>query len=157
MGSLLVQNQNVHFIISASFGAAFAMGISGFMGAYMAEKAERTRHLKELETAMFENLENTILHRASKIASLWIAFVDGVSPAAVAIIIIIPFVLSAKLEVLTFQVASYMSLSITLVILFMLGIFLGKISKENLLWHGLKMVSIGALLALFFLLLQLAI
>ncbi len=154
MGSLLIKNQNVEFIISASFGAALAMGISGFMGAYMAEKAERTKQLKELETAMFEDLKNSIIHRASKVASVWIAFVDGISPAAVAFIIIVPFIVSTKLHVLTFQAAAYISLSVTFTILFLLGIFLGKISEENLLWHGLKMVSIGGLLALFFVLLQ---
>ena len=154
MGSFLIQNQNIQFIISASFGASFAMGLSGFMGAYMAEKAERTKHLKDLETAMFGDLKNSILHKASKVASIWIAFVDGISPAVVAILIIIPLILSARTPILTFQIALYLSITIAFVILFMLGIFLGRISQENLLLHGLKMVSIGGLLALFFLVLQ---
>ena len=49
LGSWAAQVENAEIIVLAGIGACIAMGVSGFSGAYMAEKAERERHLKELE------------------------------------------------------------------------------------------------------------
>lgn len=43
-------------IIIAALSGSIAMGISGMSGAYMTEKAERTKELKELERAMVTDL-----------------------------------------------------------------------------------------------------
>ena len=49
LGSWIAGVSKPNIIILAGLGACLAMGISGFSGAYMAEKAERERHLKEME------------------------------------------------------------------------------------------------------------
>ena len=56
MGSYVVGVKDPRVVIGASFGACLAMGVSGFWGAYMAERAERKRALKDLEMALFINL-----------------------------------------------------------------------------------------------------
>ena len=68
-------------VIVAGIGGSVAMGISGISGAYLAERAERKRDLKKLETAMLQRLDGTQFARASEFASFVIAFVDGISPA----------------------------------------------------------------------------
>lgn len=153
MGSYLVDVKDPHIVIGASFGACLAMGISGFWGAYMAEKAERTRALKDLETALFINLKNTLLEKASKAATLWIAFVDGISPTVVALSAITPFLLSHR-SLISFETAFYASIAIILTILFILGAFLGRISRENIFLHGIRMVVIGLAIALIFIVLN---
>ena len=156
MGSYLVGDKEPHIIVGAAFGACLAMGISGFWGAYMGEKAERTRALKDLETALFMDLKNTVLAKASKIATLWIAFVDGISPSVIALTAIIPYLLS-HINLINFETAFYTSLTLILAMLFVLGAFLGKISRENIVIHGLKMVIVGLAVAAIFLLLNLTI
>ncbi len=74
---------------------SIAMGVSGFSGAYLAEMAERSRRLKELEEALFTRLDKTLLGRASRFATLWAAFVDGASPAVAASIASTPFIASS--------------------------------------------------------------
>jgi predicted membrane protein (TIGR00267 family) len=129
-------------IVRAGLGATFAMGISGAWGTYMAEKAERTRSLKELEVAMHANLKDSMLYRASRIASLWASLVDGLSPAIAAMISLSPFLLS-QLGLLPSQATVPAAVILNLVTLFGLGIFLGRVSRENVIAHGCLMVLAG--------------
>ncbi|MHC1586562.1 MAG: VIT1/CCC1 transporter family protein [Candidatus Hecatellaceae archaeon] len=147
LGSYVAGVREPTIILSAVLGASLAMGLSGVWGAYTAEKAERTRELKELEAALFTNLKGTRLHKASLATIVWLAVIDGVSPVVVALTAISPFLL-CLLGLLSFTFSLYASITITILVLFILGVFLGKISRENLILNGLKMVSAGALIAI---------
>jgi len=136
------------FIISAGLGASLAMGLSGFVGAYVTEEAERTRELDSLERAMLQNLEQSVIGKASRFASVWTGAVDGLSPALSSILCLVPFFFSSLLSV---ELAIQLSIVIALFILFLLGAFLGKVSSRNMLLHGTKLLCVG--LALTFLLL----
>jgi len=133
-------------IISAGVGASLAMGLSGGIGAYVAERAERSRALKELETHMFKDLQDTLIGKASRAAAYWVAFVDGVSPAIAALIPLSPLIF-ARLTPMPVDLALSASIVLNLVTLFALGIFLGKISKESIWLHGLLTAGAGALTA----------
>lgn len=146
LGAYAAGVRRPEIILSAVLGASLAMGLSGVWGAYMAEKAERTRELKELEAALFTNLKGTRLHRASIATIFWLAVVDGLSPVAVALISATPFVF-CSLGFCSFMLSLYLTLTLTILVLFTLGVFLGRISKENLLVNGLKMVSAGGIIA----------
>ena len=113
----------------------------------MAEGAERTRMIKDLENALFTNLKNSRIYRASKAATIWLAFVDGISPAAVALVAVSPFILS-YLNIIHPTTATYSAVGLVMAILFALGIFLGKISKESVWLNGAKMVSAGIVITL---------
>jgi len=134
-------------VLSAGVGASLAMGISGAVGAYMAETAERRQQLRELENHLFRSLEGSRIDRAAHQAALWVAFVDGISPALAAGIPIIPFLLVLR-GIVVLQVGIIASLILNLVMLFILGIFLGKVSGENIWLRGLLMVGAGVLTAL---------
>jgi len=155
LGAFAVGVTNPDVVISASIGVSLAMGLSGVWGAYMAEKAERTRALKDLENALFTNLKDSMLDRAARMATIWVAFVDGVSPAAVAILAITPFFL-AKLNIILPITAVYTSVGLSMVVLFALGTFLGRISRENIMFHGFKMMFAGVIITVILLLLRAA-
>jgi len=138
-------------IISASVGASLAMGLSGAIGAYEAERAERSRALKELEAHMFRSLEDTLIGRASRAAAYWIALVDGIAPAIAALFPLLPILL-AWLALIPVALALPASIVLDLAFLFALGIFLGKIAKENIWLHGLLTAGAGALTAVLLLL-----
>ena len=133
-------------IISAGVGASLAMGLSGGIGAYMAERAERERALKELEAHMFRDLQNTVIGRASRAAAYWVAFVDAISPATAALIPLFPLIL-AKLKLVPVDMAMLASIALNMATLFVLGAFLGRTSKENIWVHGMIMMGAGALVA----------
>ena len=111
------------------------------------EEAERIRTLKNLERSMLKKLDKSIIGRAGKFATVWVALVDGLSPFFIAIISLIPFIFSI-LGFIPVVHAIYFSMGITLFILFLLGIFLGKISKKNIIISGIKMLLVGLILTL---------
>jgi len=127
-------------VVIACIGGAVAMGISGISGAYLAERAERKRDLKKLEMAMLQRMDGTHFARASEFASFVIAFVDGISPALSAAVLVMPYIFVPKIGMDT---AFYISLSLGLAILFTLGVFLARISDERPLLSGMQMIIIG--------------
>lgn len=143
LGTALAQVQDARIVIGAGVGASLAMGMSGFFGTYMTERAERTRKLKKLERAMVTNLDDSVWANASSFVSVWAAFVDGLSPALAAIVAVVPFIM-AHFGALDFVTALYSSLFLIALTLFFLGAYLGRISEENLVLHGLRMLVVGA-------------
>lgn len=134
-------------IISAGLGASLAMGLSGFAGAYVTEEAERTRQLDQLEQSMLKDLKQSMIGRASRFASVWAGIVDGTSPALAAVVCLVPFFLSYLFPAqLSIVLAIQLSVAITLILLFMLGVFLGKISDRNIFLHGMKLLGVGVVL-----------
>jgi predicted membrane protein (TIGR00267 family) len=129
------------------------MAVSGFSGTYMTESAERSRSLNELEDAMLVDLDDTIYGRASRFVSLFAAVVDGSAPFIASIPTVVPFYLSL-VGLLPIDIAFYASIGAALAVLFLLGVFLGKVSEGNLLYSGIKMVVAGLAVALLALLLN---
>jgi predicted membrane protein (TIGR00267 family) len=127
-------------VVVAGIGGSVAMGISGISGAYLAERAERKRDLKKLEMAMLRRLDGTQFARASEFASFVIAFVDGISPAISAAILVMPYLFVPEISMDT---AFYISLSLGLTELFTLGVFLARISDEKPILSGIQMIIIG--------------
>ena len=147
VGAFMAREVDPKVVIGAGVGASLAMGVSGAWGAYMAERAERRRSLKDLENQMFKNLEGSILDKASRAAALWIALVDGLSPALAAAIPLIPFAMVLA-HIISVETGLVASLTLNLFTLFTLGVFLGKVSHENVWIHGLLMTGAGILTAL---------
>jgi len=141
LGSWAAQVENAEIIVSAGMGACIAMGISGFSGAYMAEKAERERHLKELEEKTNNNVD-PIHYEASEFISIFGALVSGLSPVLTAVISISPFAFTLW-KLVPISIAYPASVLMTLATLFVLGAYLGKVAKETMWFYGAKMLAAG--------------
>ena len=146
LGSWIAGVSKPEVIVLAGLGACLAMGLSGFFGAYMAERAERERHLKELEKATHNHVD-PIQYEASRFVEFYVALIDGLSPTLTAIISIIPFILVSA-GWMSIGDAYIVSMILALITLFLLGIYLGKISKENGWLYGIAMLIVGAFTAL---------
>lgn len=137
VGSFFAGIGDVRIILIAGFGASLAMGVSGFWGSYLTEKAERKKELHELEKSMLTRLRKTKIGRASKAAPYIMSSIDGLAPFFAALFVLIPFF------VLPIGIAYYLSIGLAFFLLFLLGMFLGKISKENMIMSGIKMAIAG--------------
>lgn len=142
-------------IVTVGLATTIAMGISGFTGTYMTERAERLRRLHELEDAMLTDLDKTAFGTASRIASIYAAFIDGIAPMIAAAISLAPLIIAMFFPIAA-QHAVYAAIATNLTILFTLGAFLGRISRTNVVVSGLKMVAIGLLTALLCVLMKIA-
>ena len=134
------------YIISAGIAGSIAMGTSGISGAYMTEKAERTKKLKELEKAMLTDMKNGLHEKSHRFATIFAALVDGISPAVAAMSVISPFFLS-NFGIIEEEVAFFSSIALTLVVLALLGVYLARISDESLVKYGIQMLLVGTVTA----------
>jgi len=135
-------------IISAALAGSIAMGASGTSGAYMTEKAERTKKLKILEKAMLTDMKNGLHHRSHRFAMVFAAVVDGVSPAFAAMVVVSPF-FGVHLGIISAYNAFFICIAITLIVLFLLGIYLARISDESMIRYGIQMLVVGLVTAFF--------
>jgi predicted membrane protein (TIGR00267 family) len=119
---------------------AVGMGVSGFYGSYLVERAERGRAMRELEESTLSSLEDTTIAAASRYATIVIALVDGASPFVAAMIVMIPFLFTG---VISMHTAYFAAVGVGLVELFLLGVFLGAISRERLWLSGLRLAAAG--------------
>ena len=140
-------------VIGVILVSGIAMAVSGFSGTYMTESAERNRSLNELENAMLTNLDNTIYGEASRFVAIFAAIVDGSAPFLASIPAVIPFYLS-YIGLLSSGFAFAASIGASLLTLFLLGVFLGRVSDSNVLYSGVKMVIAGVAVALLALLIN---
>ncbi len=142
LGTSLLRMREPRIVIGAGVGASLAMGMSGFFGTYLTERAERTRELKKLERAMVTELDETVWDTASSFVSIWAAFVDGMSPALTAFIAVVPFIAS-HLGLIGFESALAASVVLVFATLVFLGAYLGHISQESIPINGMRMLLVG--------------
>ena len=94
---------------------------------------------------MLKDLKNSVVGRASRFAPVWTGIINGVSPAVAAIACLAPFFLSS-FGVFSIDFAIQLSIAIALSVMFLLGVFLGKVSSRSMLLHGIKMLFVGLIL-----------
>ncbi len=142
MGAHVSGLKDANIVLTASVSMSFAMGVSGFVGAFITEKAEREKKKHELEEAMLTNLDGTTVDRAAKFVTFLAALVDALAPAIAALVCISPFVLVIY-NLIIFDFAFTLSTAITLGLLFLMGIYLGRVAKSNELIYGIYMLVAG--------------
>lgn len=133
-------------IISAGIAGSIAMGSSGMTGAYMTEKAERTKKIKDIEKAMLSGMKEGIHRKSHRFATFYAAIVDGVTPAFAAMFVVSPFFF-VNFGFISIDIAFWLSIFITLIVLVFLGFYLARISDENMLKYGLQMLIVGLITA----------
>ena len=141
MGNLTAGVDTPRIVLSTGLATSIAMGVSGLWGAYLTEAAERKRDLVELSNQTLTDLNDTRIGRASRVAAIAVAIIDGLSPFLAALAALIPFFVAGLFPTITW--VYYTSLGMALLILFSLGLFLGRISRGNLIIYGVKTVVAG--------------
>ncbi len=142
MGLFISRVENPLVPLSTGIGALIALGISGFSSAYLAERAEREKGLKDLEGKMLKKMDGTYHEKKIKKLSFKISVVNGLSPFLTGLICILPFA-AALLELIPMSLAYPLSIAISLGVLSFLGYFLGTVSKERKIISALKMLIVG--------------
>jgi predicted membrane protein (TIGR00267 family) len=141
MGNFVVGIQDATVVLITGLSTALAIGISGGWGAYLTESAERRHAIGELEQFTLTELQDTKIGKASDMAVVLVAAVDGLSPFLAALLVVSPFFFAPLLP--SISVAYYASIGMALLALFALGVYLGRISRENLISSGVKTVVAG--------------
>jgi len=142
MGFVLSSSANLSVIINACLGAAIALGVSGASSAYVSEQAELRRALGELEDAMIADLHDSAHGEATRWVPLLIALVNGTAPLIISLLIISPLWLS-KAGISLFISPLYTAIIIAFLLIFLLGVFLGRVSGISWLRSGFQTLLIA--------------
>jgi predicted membrane protein (TIGR00267 family) len=143
MGFYVSDQANFPIIINACFGAAIALGMSGLTSAYISETAEQKKELHDLEQAMLKDLDHSTHGQAARLLPFVVAGVNGLSPLVISLVIISP-IWAATLPLGLPLDALELALMLAFFILFLLGVFLGRISGMYWLWSGARTLIVAA-------------
>ena len=146
MGFLISAPDSLSVIISACLGAAIALGVSGMSSAYISESAERRRALAELEEAMLINLGDSHHGDAARWVPLLIALVNGAAPLVISLLIMTPLWL-AEAGVTLAVSPLHAAILVALAIIFLLGVFLGRVAGVSWLHSGIRTLLVALLTA----------
>ncbi len=123
-------------ILAVSFSAAVALAISSLVGAYEAERVEKKIDQMSMEHAMLSEMSET--HKdAFRFATIVSAGVHGIAPLVAGLVPVIPFLF------MDFHSAAWVSIVITFAGLFAMGAYMGTLSREKILFTGLRFVVAG--------------
>ena len=146
IGFLVSGTNSLSVIINVCLGAAIALGVSGVSSAYVSEVAERKRALGKLEDAMITDLRDSAHGDAAREVPLLIALVNGFSPLVISLLILLPLMAAnAGFELPLSPL--YAAVAIALLLIFLLGVFLGSIAGVSWLRSGIQTLLVAILTA----------
>ncbi len=146
IGFLVSAPANISVIINACLGAAIALGMSGVSSAYISEVAERRRDLLKLQEAMVKDLQQSAHGEAARRVPMLIALVNGLAPLIISLLIILPLWLFDMGMPLPLS-PLYVAIVVALLLIFLLGVFLGRIAGIPWLRSGLRTLLVATLTA----------
>lgn len=147
LGFLVSASTDLTVIISACLGAAIALGMSGISSAYVSEVAERRRELAKLEASMISDLQESAYGEAFRWVPMLIALINGAAPLFISLIIITPLWLSSHGVPLPIS-PLFLAIIIALSLVFLLGVYLGRISGISWLRSGIQTLLIALITAM---------
>ncbi|MCL4377448.1 MAG: hypothetical protein M1409_03540 [Actinobacteria bacterium] len=140
IGNYIIRSQDYKHVIISGSAVSISLFVSGAFSAFISESAERSKEIKDLEKSTLHILDGTIISRAQDFASRVLAAVNGLSAGVTAFIPLLPFFFGKFIAI---NICYYISASLAFLILIGLGLFLGKVSKRNLIISIVKMILAG--------------
>lgn len=133
-------SDNPSLIVAAGIATSVALAVSSTFGAFEAERVEQDLAHDELQSAMLRKVggDKIAAHRFAKVVS---SLVHGVAPLVAGLLPLVPFLLVPTL--LTFNQAIVSAAGLTLVFLFALGVYLGTLTKRNVVISGVRLVAVA--------------
>jgi len=142
VGFMLGGPVELSIVANACLGAAIALGVSGFSSAYVSENAERQRALEKLEKTMLTDLRHSSHGEAARWVPILIALTNGSAPLLVCMLILSPLWLVRAgfgLPLAPLRAA----VLVALLIVFLLGAYLGRIAGISWLKSGAQTLLIA--------------
>ncbi len=122
-----------------------ALSLSNAFGAFIGEKAEEFRNIRELEHKMMLDegkLDDTVIHRQAKRRVYMSMFTHGFSSIIGSLVPVAPFLLLTSRFTATIS-----TVILCFTALIILGIYLGRVSRENLLRTIIEIIIIGIIIS----------
>ena len=129
-------------IIAAGISGGVANSLSNILAAFSAQRANMLQNIKRVEDAMIEkDLDETSFYKKQQHKVFIKSLMDGTATVLGALVPVLPYFFFSP------DLAMYTAIAITSVLGFWIGIFMGKLSKQNIIYMGLKMALIAIVVA----------
>jgi predicted membrane protein (TIGR00267 family) len=142
IGSSFSASPDLRLTIGTLVTSSVALGISTGVSVYESETLERERKIIEMEKALFRKLDNTKLTEEYRMYAITLSILNLITPLACCGLVVIPLVL-ATTGSLSVSIANWTSVTLALSILFVAGVYMGRLGKQNPVLKGLRMVLFG--------------
>ncbi len=129
------------FIINAALGGAVALALANCAGSYVTKSAKEYDKLSRLEKPLLRSLDNTKIKKLTEKNVMISSLVMGGASFIGSVIPILPFIF---LETLRLEV----SIGLSITALALLGIYSGKLLKQNILLHLIRLAGLGGVIVL---------
>uniref|UniRef100_A0A7C4S553 TIGR00267 family protein n=1 Tax=Geoglobus ahangari TaxID=113653 RepID=A0A7C4S553_9EURY len=138
LGAHLSGKATKEIILSAGIATSLALGISSGWGAYEAERVEqKLTALEKKRALLMMNEKKCLIEEAHTFAMRVSSLIHAIAPIPAGIIPLIPYIFLPE------NLAFLFTLAIGFLLLFIVGIALGNVSKENVLKSGVRLVLAG--------------
>jgi predicted membrane protein (TIGR00267 family) len=141
---LTFAESNLRLVVTTMVASSFALGISTGVSVYEAESLEQERKISKLERSLFRDLTGTRIEKQAKSLILVVALINFMAPLFSCAVTISPL-LMAIFGLVTAELASWMSVTLALGVLFGTGVYMGHFGKTSPWKKGLRMVLFGLL------------
>ncbi|OPX57697.1 MAG: VIT family protein [Methanobacterium sp. PtaB.Bin024] len=121
-----------------------ALAMSNAFGSFIGERAEEVRTIRDLEHKMMLDegkLDDTHIHQQAKRRIFMSMFTHGFSSFIGSFVPVLPFLLISDR-----MTATMCTIILCFIALIILGVYLGRVSRESLLKTSLEIVLIGVLI-----------
>lgn len=144
VGSAFSSTIDVRGIVGTVLTASISLGVSSGFSVYEAETIQEEQRIDEIEEALLEDLEDTMIMEESRSVTLISSVVVFFTPIFSCLVTLIPFAL-VYLGLLSAPRSVYAALLIDLGLIFMAGLVFGG---EKRLLKGVRMTVLGILVFL---------
>jgi predicted membrane protein (TIGR00267 family) len=139
IGSAFSTTLDLRSIIGTIVTASLSLGVSSGFSVYEAETLEEEKRIDEIEEAMLENLDDTMIAEESKQVTLLSAGMVFFTPFMVGIATLVPFIM-VYLGTLSINRGVAFSIGIDLFLIFLAGYVF---ALDNRLFKGIRMTVLG--------------
>ncbi|MFB6129894.1 MAG: VIT1/CCC1 transporter family protein [Salinigranum sp.] len=132
-------------VVKIALGAAVGLAVSGTWSVWEIERAEKLAELRRIEGAMLADLEGTRPHRRRDRARIVNALMSGLGPVIGVLLPTSPFLLEGS--TLSMAEATVAGVAVAVLLLFVFGAYMGRISGQRWYVAGIRMGLAGLVVA----------
>jgi predicted membrane protein (TIGR00267 family) len=132
-------------ILKLILAGTLSIFFSGSLGTYISERAERELKVRELERAVLMTLDETFISKMERRKAILIALASGGIPSILVMTLSISFKI-CELGLIEIKLSYTLSILQALLLLFIMGFYLGSLSGRRRLSYALFTLGAGLLL-----------
>jgi predicted membrane protein (TIGR00267 family) len=149
MAGLLVEGmQDIAFVFEttllAAIGTSVAHFVGGFSSSFLVESAEGKKLIEDLENTLPLKYSHSVLVHADRDTTLIVSLLNGIVPSTSVLITVSPMLISAA-GFIGHLDSMLLSFIVGFTLLFILGVFLGRLSRTSIWISVLKTILAGVI------------